>query len=320
MINFRYHIVSLTAVFLALAVGLAMGTTFLNKATTDQLRHQISAAEGRIDSTKATNQDLRDQLDRYDKADKAMTDGIARVVGGQLTDVPVLVMASDGSDKASLDNLRTTLGDAGADLRGTLVVADAARTDGGHDDELAAALGKPAGTDRATLQEDLQHQLAGALQSAADRKTTSTAEQPQLIRRLLDAGFLRYDAPDDAHDDTTPLAGGGYRYVFVSGPDPKVPDDELVLPVIKRLAEPGSAPLVVASAATGDDAEANRTLVVGPVRNDDTISSAVSTVDDLEHSWGLYATVLAVRDLEDGIHGHYGWGDGASGGVLPTGS
>ena len=32
MINFRFHLVSLTAVFLALGVGLLLGTTFLDDA------------------------------------------------------------------------------------------------------------------------------------------------------------------------------------------------------------------------------------------------------------------------------------------------
>ena len=51
MINLRYHIVSIIAVFLALAIGVVMGTSFLGKATVDQLKTQISRAESRIDAT-----------------------------------------------------------------------------------------------------------------------------------------------------------------------------------------------------------------------------------------------------------------------------
>jgi hypothetical protein len=35
MINLRYHIVSLTAVFLAIGIGLAFGSSFLDQATVD---------------------------------------------------------------------------------------------------------------------------------------------------------------------------------------------------------------------------------------------------------------------------------------------
>ena len=44
MINFRYHVVSLTAVFLALALGLVVGTAALNGPLSDSLRDQVTAA------------------------------------------------------------------------------------------------------------------------------------------------------------------------------------------------------------------------------------------------------------------------------------
>ncbi len=41
MINFRYHVVSLTAVFLALAIGLVVGTAALNGPVVDGLDSQV---------------------------------------------------------------------------------------------------------------------------------------------------------------------------------------------------------------------------------------------------------------------------------------
>ena len=43
MINFRYHVVSLTAVFLALAIGLVVGTAALNGPVADALEDQVNA-------------------------------------------------------------------------------------------------------------------------------------------------------------------------------------------------------------------------------------------------------------------------------------
>ena len=51
------------------------------------------------------------------------------------------------------------------------------------------------------------------------------------------------------------LAGGDYRYVVVTGAEPEVADTELLLPVIEAMAEDGPAPVVLASAVTGDDPE-----------------------------------------------------------------
>lgn len=42
MINFRYHVVSLTAVFFALAIGLVVGTAALNGPVADSLRDVVT--------------------------------------------------------------------------------------------------------------------------------------------------------------------------------------------------------------------------------------------------------------------------------------
>ena len=41
VINFRFHLVSLVAVFLAIGVGVAMGASFLDRATVDTLRSRV---------------------------------------------------------------------------------------------------------------------------------------------------------------------------------------------------------------------------------------------------------------------------------------
>ena len=55
MINFRYHVVSLTAVFLALAIGLVVGTAALNGPVADSLNNQVT-------SLRKDNTQLRDTV------------------------------------------------------------------------------------------------------------------------------------------------------------------------------------------------------------------------------------------------------------------
>lgn len=57
MINFRYHVVSLTAVFLALAIGLVVGTAALNGPVAENLKSQITALN-------KDNSNKRDQIGR----------------------------------------------------------------------------------------------------------------------------------------------------------------------------------------------------------------------------------------------------------------
>ncbi len=51
VINFRYHVVSLTAVFLALAIGLVVGTAALNGPVADSLNDQVNGISRQTSST-----------------------------------------------------------------------------------------------------------------------------------------------------------------------------------------------------------------------------------------------------------------------------
>ena len=45
MINLRYHIVSIVAVFLALGIGLALGSTFVDSILVNELKDQVDEFE-----------------------------------------------------------------------------------------------------------------------------------------------------------------------------------------------------------------------------------------------------------------------------------
>lgn len=322
MINLRYHVVSLTAVFLALAIGVAMGTGFLNKATVDTLKRQIRSAEGGIDEANARNEELKAQIDRANSSDAALLDAADLVVGGRLAGVPIVVVASENVDGRSLDQVRTLLVAADADLRGTLTITDRLRVDAGDDPQLAEVVGSGSGN-RAVVQSALTTAFAAALTEAANRSATSEQGTPPVVEDLIEANYVGFEAPDlsdrpegvdgpvEPVEPATVLAGGGLRYVFVSGPDPRTPDADFLVPVLRTIAADGPAPVVLASAALGDRAEETRTAVVGVVRGDPDLRDEISTVDDLERLGGLLSTIWALQDLDAGIRGHYGIGAGA---------
>ena len=97
MINIRYHIVSITAVFLALGIGVALGSTFLDRATVDLLENRIGSAEDRIDDTNAENERLTSELADADERDASLIVLASEdLVSDHLTDVPLLVIAAPG--------------------------------------------------------------------------------------------------------------------------------------------------------------------------------------------------------------------------------
>lgn len=348
MINLRYHIVSITAVFLALAIGVVMGTSFLGKATVDQLKKQIGRTETRIHKSEQENDRLAGEINRLNDAGKALRQDGQQLLADRLTGQTVLMIAAANVDRESLASLQSALAAAGADFKGTLVVTQKLRLDG----EDAAKLGELLGTtttSRSRARRLVTSRLAKVLLSAAigdaesgggipgggststTAPTTTTVPttrtgapgstttttvvvphvQPALLTDLRDGGWLSYQPPVGGSTDDTLLTTGGYRYVVVSGPAPAVPDSGFLDPLLRDLAAAGPTPLVVASAAIGDEAESTRTAVVGPVRKDDTMRKNLSSVDDLERFEGQAAVVLALEQL-NAVHGHYGIGGGAT--------
>ncbi|MCB1039855.1 MAG: copper transporter, partial [Acidimicrobiales bacterium] len=166
MINIRYHIVSITAVFLALGIGVALGSTFLDGATVDVLNKNISSAETRIRASNDKIGALEDDLDAARQRDAGLILlGTDRLLGEQLTDQPVLVVAEPGVGDDQLAALLSVLDRSGADLRGTLALRDRLTlTDG--DDALAEAIGLESDASAAELRSAVNAQLVDALAAA----------------------------------------------------------------------------------------------------------------------------------------------------------
>jgi Copper transport outer membrane protein, MctB len=336
MINFRYHIVSLTAVFLALGVGLLLGTTFLDDAVEDELRDRLDALEADLDRAGERSADLRRQLDAFESEASGLDEQLgARLFDGQLLAQPVLVVAPRGIDDGLVDRVTGALEQADADVMGTWWLTDRLLLD---DDDEVAQLGEAldVGTDDPEqLRRDLAAQLADVLQRAVDAPRSPAAgaaasglggqaapAEPELLARLREAEFVDYDVPD-GDGDVVRLPAAGLRIVVVSGPDASVPLADALVPVLGDLTSDDQPAPVVAvepsrvpdDQADGDDAPAER--LVDVIRDDDNLSQYVSTVDDLDLVSGRVATVLALVDARPGTPriGHYGTEDGAQ--LLP---
>ena len=84
MISLRFHIVSIIAVFLAIAIGIVVGATFVDRATVDLLQNRIDTVEENLDARRAEIADLESQIDQDGgyiaaSADFAVTDRLSDV-------------------------------------------------------------------------------------------------------------------------------------------------------------------------------------------------------------------------------------------------
>lgn len=339
MINFRYHIISITAVFLALAVGLALGTSFGNRALVNDLKDRQDELDTEVRQTRTQNSELTGAISTEQERSERFTEQAVTgpLVTSRLVGVPVLAVAPRGIDENTLELVRTALESSGADFAGTLRLDDRLALEGDNATRLAELLGLTS-TDPAAVQRALVNRLSTVLLDAGlapgpsqppgtsvtgptATSTTSTTNppggtglEPVLITELREEGFVDFEPPSGGDAADPLLTGTGYRYLFVTGPDAVVADEQLLFPLVRRMvtSQPEGVPVVVATGVTGDPLQRDerRAQVLAPLRDDANVTAAVSTVDDIESYEGIFATILALEELGQGEHGQYGVGEG----------
>jgi len=307
MVNLRYHVVSLIAVFLALTVGIVMGSTVVDRVTVDALNERVSSVSKSVSNAEAENRRLGDQLGTVrDFADQAR-DHLAR---GRLKDVPVLVVAVAGVDRKPVDGLRQALVESEATLAGTLWFTGKMRLANDADRRQLATTLNLADDQPEVVRAQALARIADALSGSPDSSST--------LAGLTTAGFVTYEAPPG--QATSTVAAGvalpeSVRVVLVSGAGAGVGDDQVAVPLAQDL---GQADGRLVAAEAGQDTPGGRGVFVGLLRNDDALAARVSTVDDLESPMGQAAVVLALEDLAVPRTGHFGVGPGAQR-LLPAG-
>ncbi|HJV09160.1 MAG TPA: copper transporter [Acidimicrobiales bacterium] len=304
MINLRYHIVSLVAVFLALGLGIVMGSTVIDRVTVDALNNNLDDVRRSVGAIRDENRRLSDQLKRGEDFAVTTRDQLLR---GHLRNIPVMVVAVAGIDRGPVDQVRQALAGAQATMEGTIWFTSKMRlASDGDVRALATALDLP--VDRP----DVVRRQALAKVAAARESAASDASP---LAALQSAGFLTYEGPPLATSTSTssipptlaslPLANT--RYLVVSGAGAEVGDDVVALPLAQAYAQASGR---VVAAESGQDTDGGRAVFVGLLRGD-VVSSRISTVDNIESPMGQTAAVLALEDLGVPRYGHYGVGPGA---------
>lgn len=116
MIDFRYHLVSIVAVFLALAIGIVIGSTSVLKGAVLSGLQKTSAAEkSRIDSLYAQNGQLKQQLNAAESFASASEHVL---LDGLLDGQRVVLVAAPGASGAIVSGVQNALTTAGATVTG----------------------------------------------------------------------------------------------------------------------------------------------------------------------------------------------------------
>jgi hypothetical protein len=115
VIDFRYHVVSIVAVFLALAIGIVLGSTELQGTTIDVLRNTSQQIKNQYDATHARNVELNQLVN----ADQAVAQAAeAQLLDGLLSGQRVVVVNAPGAPGSVVTGVTKALRDAGATVAG----------------------------------------------------------------------------------------------------------------------------------------------------------------------------------------------------------
>jgi hypothetical protein len=289
-------VVSLIAVFLALALGIVVGTTALNGPITKDLRNQVNDVKDQRDALAVQVKQLQGQVDN---AGQFASNYGAQLVAGTLAGKDVLEVILPGASSDMADGVSSNISAAGGKISGRISITKAYLDPSGGAGIVSLATGgsRPLGwTAPETPNADI---LGGSLLAYV----LLGHGQPTELTSVL-GGFAGLHMVSSNGQDITPstnvvvLAGGGLRSKDYAG----AAEEALVSALAK-----GGGHVVVAA----DNASASAGGLLARVRASQSDRAGVSSVDNANTPFGQVSTVLSLASAMQGAVGHYGTDESA---------
>jgi len=300
VITFRYHIVSIVSVFLALAIGVALGAGPLKGEVDNTLVEQVEA------DRRAKN-DLQAEINALRNTNQFVDDfarNAAPAVSGQALEGRVvnLIVLPDASD-SSVESVTELIAVAGGTIGGTLLVGEGLLDPSNRQlvDELASQLldgtSDVSVADEATGYERMGALIARAVGTTEDGGAPVDSTSSSILAGLSTAGLMSADGDVNQR---------GSLVLVVAGPGPEGEEERQ------------GANSIVTSLAASIDANTEGVVVAGPVaaarddhlleaiRSEVAVAREVSTVGAFDRTAGNVVGVLALQEQARGETGHYG--------------
>lgn len=303
MITFRYHIVSLVAVFLALAVGIVVGTTALNGPVTSDLRRQV-------DDLKKTRTQLADQVKslqgEVDSANQFATAFGPQIVANSLKNQSVLVVVLPGVSATIQDGVAADLASAGASVSGKLVFTQSF-IDPGQQTSITTMVTDPSirpyGLTGLPVTNDAGI-LGGALLAYVLTGNGQSTDLRSVLTAFASLHLISSDPAKITASKNVLVIGTGAQTSNTYG-------GQAEFDLVSALGSRGGKVLVA-----GDAASAGASGVIGMLRAS-TSKDVVSSVDNADTTVGQISATLAMAHAANGQVGQYGSQKGAQA-LFPT--
>ncbi|MGN6794406.1 MAG: copper transporter [Streptosporangiaceae bacterium] len=200
MIDFRYHLVSIVAVFLALAIGLVVGSTALQPAVVSALNRASSVEAQRNRSLYAHNSQLKAEIAANESFAQAAEHNLLH---GLLDGQQVVLVLAPNTDGPTVDGVTRALKTAGAAVTGQVILSaqffDTGTVTEQQLSDTATSLGKDLTLPKSADVPQISGQLAAGQVIAAaiankDGVPTLSAQHTQQVLTGF-SGFLQVNGP-----------------------------------------------------------------------------------------------------------------------------
>jgi Copper transport outer membrane protein, MctB len=302
MIDFRYLLVTVVGIFLALTIGIALGAGFLGEPLRKNLQNRIETVEQEVQEQRsqiAALNEQNDELAAFVQAAEPWT------IEDRLAGRDVVLFTIDGADGGVVEGTIDTLESAGAEVVTEINLG-----------EKLALENEPVTNELATIvdsvasnKEDVMRDAASALGEGASSLSTngesltpdgepSTQESyGELLALLEDKDFISVPR----RGEQTDLIPRNAAFVIAGGNATPKPFDvpSMVTRLALDLTEGNNEGVVTESSSSRWD-------MVEAIRTDADADALVSTVDVGEVPRGHVAVVLSLAADPAGSPGHYG--------------
>jgi hypothetical protein len=307
VINLRYHIISIVAVFLALGIGLALGSTFVDSVLVSNLESQVNqlaeteaAAEGQRDT-------LEDEIQRLNDESDSTVAALEPLIGvGRLDEQPIVIIANESVDRKYIEALRSTILSSNANFGGIIFVTEDLDPADAEVRTVVADLFDLAGSGEGAVTRGLMFLLSQAMFDPASSTISSQggAGNATALSVLRDNNLLAFEATFGVRSVLESLPRENTRFVLAVDDNAGEQIQNFFEPLLRRIADDGyGGSLVIVDPA--DEAG-----LVDIVRFDENLRDEFSTIDGASTLLGQLAAIIALEQLP--VTGHHG--------VLPSAS
>lgn len=316
MISLRQHAISLAAVFLALAIGVVLGSGFFSDTLLSSLGNEKRDLAAQITGLNDQRNALNEKLSAANSFDNQV---LGRIVHDALAGKSVVIFRTPDANDDDVAMVSKIVGQAGGSVVGTVSLTQEF-VEANSAEKLRSVVNSsilPAGTQLSTKLVDQGSQAGDLLGIAMLTPANSTnpqappvddAQRGTVLAALRETGFITYQPADhiDVANAAIVITGGGL-------PADAGNQGASVARFAAALAPHGSGTVLA-----GRDGSSTGSAAVAVTRADAGMAATISTVDDVDAAPGRITAILALHDLINGGHpANYGTGHGATSVTVP---